>query len=119
VSPHFPCKPLQNRSGETRNGTGDTMIFSDVLCVRQCSQVFRISCKFVESPRGLFVVVHRCSWRVGVPVGVQHTARSCSPCVDVIKLVNALMASLQDTALGPYADPRNAARPLHPFANLL
>ena len=27
----FTCKPLENRSGETRIRTGDTMIFSHVL----------------------------------------------------------------------------------------
>ena len=48
------------------------MIFSGVVRVRRCSRLFRTSCKLVESPQGLFVVVRHCSWRVGVPVGVQH-----------------------------------------------
>jgi hypothetical protein len=53
-------------SGETRNRTGDAIIFSGVLRVRNRSWLFRFSCKSTEILRMMFLVVRLCLWRVGV-----------------------------------------------------
>jgi hypothetical protein len=68
---HFSCKALEKESGETQTRTGDTMIFSGVICVYHCSWLFKNSCKSVRYTQRLLLVVCHCSWRVGV-VGVHH-----------------------------------------------
>ena len=41
----FSLQIAVKRSGETRIRTGDTMIFSGVICVHRCFWLFRITCK--------------------------------------------------------------------------
>jgi hypothetical protein len=70
LSVYFLCKSAENRSGGTRTRTGDTMIFSGVFCVYSCSWLFKNVLQMSQILIRVLLVVHRCLWRVGVPVGV-------------------------------------------------